>query len=131
MVPLFDSVTAVPTTTLESYLEIRLFIFFLKAPSIVKLVFLSVYLNGSLLICKDTDTFAGSVPQGTNALRGGDDLSGYIQVLCTTEAYQCTSSMGQNTGKYRSFGCLKEWNSIKWHGICFRDLTYLKSNLLD
>lgn len=88
--------------------ENQIVYFFLKALSIVKLVFLSVYLNGSLLICKDTDTFAGSISQRTNALRGGDALSGYIQVLCTTATYQCTSSMGQNTGKYRSFGCLKE-----------------------
>lgn len=130
MVPRFDSVAAVPTVTLECYLKIRLFIF-LKALSIVKLVFLSVYLNGSLLICKDTDTFAGSISQRTNALRGGDALSGYIQVLCTTATYQCTSSMGQNTGKYRSLGCLKEWTSTKWYGVCSSDLTYLKSNLLD
>lgn len=43
-------------------------------------------------------------PAGTNALRGRDDLSGYIQVLDTTEAYQCPISMGQNTGNYRSLG---------------------------
>lgn len=69
-------------------------------------------------------------PAGTNAICGGDGLSGYIQVLGTTEASQCPSSMGQNTGNYRSFGYLKEWNSTKWCGICSSDLTYLKSNLL-
>lgn len=50
-------------------------IYVLKATSIVRLVFLSVNLNGNILICKDTDTFLWSFLQYTNVLCG-NDLSG-------------------------------------------------------
>lgn len=55
---------------LEWYLKIRFF--FLKAASVVRLVFLLVYLNGTILICKDTDTFVGGSLHHTNVLHGND-----------------------------------------------------------
>ena len=52
--------------------ENQIIYLFFKATSIVQLVFLSVNLNGNILICKGTDTFLQSSLQYTNVLPGND-----------------------------------------------------------
>lgn len=52
--------------------ENQIIYLFFKATSIVQLVFLSVNLNGNILICKGTDTFLRSSLQYTNVLPGND-----------------------------------------------------------